>query len=91
MGRSKIYRLNKMLRSIKVKRTGRLNNQQSILINRTGLKKINNMTKSKTMWTKSLIMRTIIIIRAVPMIATNNPLLTMANGPLKSPMPNTMA
>ena len=80
-----------MLRSIKIKGTGRVRLKQSMLTNRTSLKKINNMTKSITMWTKSLIMRTIIIIRAVPMTATNNPLLTMANQPIKSLMLNTMA
>ena len=91
VGRSKINRHNIMLRSMMVKGTGRVPIKQSMLINRSSLKKINKMTKSKTMWSKSLKMRTIILIRAVPLTATHNPMLTMANGPIKSPMPNTKA
>lgn len=49
------------------------------------------MTKSLTMWTKSRIIRTIIIIMVLSMTVTLNPLLTMANQPIKSLMPNIMA
>jgi len=53
MGRSKIYRFNKMLKSIKVKRTIKLPNQKSQVINSTSLKKITLITKSLTIWTIS--------------------------------------